>query len=164
MLPAGQPVKIKRHRLAWIDNGGKVKNMELERCINFVLTKAQQSVQQIFKARLAPYGVTPGQYAVLACLWNGDGKTARQLADMLFLDGSTMTGILDRIEQKGLIEKQVDPKDRRAMRVMLTDAGRQLEEPLNQVIMDANVEALANLPQPDGESLKGLLLKLNPGS
>ncbi|HBQ86145.1 MAG TPA: MarR family transcriptional regulator, partial [Syntrophomonas sp.] len=39
--------------------------MELEQCLNFALTKAQQSVHQLFKAELAPYGVTPGQYAFL---------------------------------------------------------------------------------------------------
>ena len=138
-----------------------MSTMELDRCINFVLTKAQQSVQQMFKARLAPYGVTPGQYAVLACLWDGESKTAKQLADLLYLDGSTMTGILDRIEQKGLIIKQVDPKDRRAIRVTLTDAGRDLEGPLSQVILEANQEALANLGQVEGESLKALLHKLN---
>ncbi len=44
--------------------------MELEQCVNFVLTKAQNAVQQLFKAELAPYGVTPGQYAVLKCLWD----------------------------------------------------------------------------------------------
>lgn len=138
--------------------------MELDQCINFVLTKAQQSVQQMFKARLAPYGVTPGQYAVLACLWHEDGKTAKQLADMLFVDGSTMTGILDRIEQKGLILKQVDPRDRRAIRVLLTDAGRRLEEPVTKVIEDANAEALHNFGYMESDSLKLLLQKLNPGS
>ncbi|HWP96688.1 MAG TPA: MarR family transcriptional regulator [Syntrophomonadaceae bacterium] len=138
--------------------------MELDQCINFVLTKTQQSVQQMFKARLAPFGVTPGQYAVLKCLWDGDGKTAKQLADMLYLDGSTMTGILDRVESKGFIQKQVDTKDRRAIRVTLTDSGRALEAPLTQVIHDANQEALANLAHPEGESLRTLLLKLNFGN
>lgn len=138
--------------------------MQLDQCINFVLTKAQQSVQQMFKARLAPLGVTPGQYAVLACLWDGDGKTAKQLAEELFLDGSTMTGILDRIEQKGLIIKQVDPRDRRAIRVMLTEKGRLLKEPLDKVILEANQEALASMAVEEGESLKNLLHKLTPGS
>ena len=60
--------------------------MELDQCLNFVLTKAQQSIHQLFKAQLAPFGVTPGQYAVLKCLWDEDGKTAKQIAELLFLD------------------------------------------------------------------------------
>jgi len=141
-----------------------VDNLELDQCLNFVLTKAQQSIHHFFKAQLAPFGVTPGQYAVMKCLWDEDGKTAKQIAELLFLDGSTITGVLDRIEQKGLIEKQVDPRDRRAIRVMLTDAGRSLEEPLTQVIIEANQKALVNFNDIEGESLKSLLHKLNPGS
>lgn len=138
--------------------------MELDQCFNFLLTKAQQSVHQLFKAQLAPYGVTPGQYAVLKCLWDSDGKTAKQLAELLFLDGSTVTGILDRVEQKGLIEKHMDPRDRRAIRVTLTPAGRALEQPLTQAIIEANQKALTGLDSDQSESLKTLLHKLSPGS
>ncbi|MCR4400775.1 MAG: MarR family transcriptional regulator [Syntrophomonadaceae bacterium] len=119
--------------------------MELERCINFVLTKAQQAVHQVFKAELAPWGVTPGQYAVLKCLWEQNGQTAKALAERLSVDGSTMTGTLDRMEQKGLIEKHPDPRDRRALRVTLSPRGRELEKPLNEAIERANRKVLEGL-------------------
>ncbi|MGE5423229.1 MAG: MarR family winged helix-turn-helix transcriptional regulator [Ignavibacteriales bacterium] len=135
--------------------------MDLEHCVNFVLTKAQQSVHQLFKADLAPYGVTPGQYAVLKCLWDENGQTAKQIAERLCLDGSTVTGILDRTEQKGLIEKKVDAKDRRALQILLTDAGRALEGPLTKVIEEANRKALANLDMERSEDLKRLLQEIS---
>lgn len=131
--------------------------MELEQCLNFVLTKAQHTVHQLFKAELAPYGVTPGQYGVLRCLWDENGQTAKQLADRLCLDGSTVTGILDRMEQKGLIKKQADPKDRRALKVQLTEVGIQLKEPLSKAIEEANRKALAHLDRDQAEALKRLL-------
>ena len=131
--------------------------MELEQCLNFVLTKAQHNIHQLFKAELAPHGVTPGQYAVLRCLWDENGQTARKLAERLSLDGSTITGILDRMEQRGLIEKLADPKDRRALQVMLTEAGSKLQEPLSQAIMDANRKALLNLDEKQAEVLKQML-------
>lgn len=131
--------------------------MELEQCLNFVLTKAQHNVHQLFKAELAPYGVTPGQYGVLRCLWDENGQTARKLAERLALDGSTLTGILDRMEQKGLIEKLPDPKDRRALQVILTATGRELQKPLLQAIEHANKKALVKLNDQQAESLKGLL-------
>jgi DNA-binding MarR family transcriptional regulator len=106
--------------------------MELEHCVNFVLTKAQNSVQQLFKAELAPFGVTPGQYGVLKCLWDQNGLTAKQLAERLSLDSSTITGILDRMENKGLINRYHDVRDRRALCVMITKTGKELEEPLTQ--------------------------------
>ncbi len=135
--------------------------MELEQCVNFVLTKAQNAVQQLFKAELAPYGVTPGQYAVLKCLWDRDGQTAKQLSERLYLDGSTVTGILDRMENKSLINRQPDSKDRRAVRVMLTEKGRALKEPVNAAIESANQKALQKLNPQESALLKKLLEELN---
>lgn len=138
--------------------------MELDQCLNFVLTKAQQSVHQLFKAELIPHGVTPGQYSVLKCLWKDNGQTVKQLAEHLYLDSSTVTGILDRMEQKGLIKKKADPKDRRALQVLLTEKGQALEEPLSQAILNANKKALQEMNDKEYESLKELLHKLSPGN
>ncbi|WP_276620223.1 MarR family winged helix-turn-helix transcriptional regulator [Syntrophomonas wolfei] len=138
--------------------------MELDQCLNFVLTKAQQSVHQLFKAELIPHGVTPGQYSVLKCLWKDNGQTVKQLAEHLYLDSSTVTGILDRMEQKGLIKKKADPKDRRALQVLLTEKGQDLEEPLTQAILNANKKALRQMDENQFESLKELLHKLSPGN
>lgn len=138
--------------------------MELDQCLNFVLTKAQQSVHQLFKAELIPHGVTPGQYSVLKCLWKDNGQTVKQLAEHLYLDSSTVTGILDRMEQKGLIKKKADPKDRRALQVLLTEKGQALEEPLSQAILNANKKAVQEMNDKEYESLKELLHKLSPGN
>lgn len=135
--------------------------MELEQCVNFVLTKAQNAIQQLFKAELAPYGVTPGQYAVLKCLWDENGQTAKQLSERLYLDGSTVTGILDRMENKSLINRQPDSKDRRAVRVMLTEQGKALEGPVNATIELANKKALQKLNPQESVLLKKLLEELN---
>ncbi len=135
--------------------------MELEQCVNFVLTKAQNAVQQLFKAELAPYGVTPGQYAVLKCLWDENGQTAKQLAERLYLDGSTVTGILDRMENKTLVSRQPDPKDRRALRVTLTKQGRALKEPVSAAIEQANRKALDRLDPQESALLHKLLEELN---
>ncbi|MEQ8236245.1 MAG: MarR family transcriptional regulator [Syntrophomonadaceae bacterium] len=131
--------------------------MELEQCLNFVLTKAQRNIHQLFKAELAPFGVTPGQYGILRCLWDENAQTAKKLADRLALDGSTITGILDRMEQKGLIEKQTDPKDRRAMQVMLTAKGKKLQKPVSEAIETANRRALVKFDQQEAEFLKNVL-------
>ncbi len=138
-----------------------MESLELEQCINFILTKAQQSVHQVFKAELVPYGVTPGQYGVLMCLWDKNGQTVRQLAERLSLDSSTMTGLLDRMEQKGLIEKRPDPTDRRALQVLLTDKANELRESLPQAIDLANKKVLANLDEKQVQTFKALLWNLS---
>jgi DNA-binding MarR family transcriptional regulator len=137
-----------------------LNGLELEQCINFILTKAQQAVHQVFKAELVPYGVTPGQYGVLMCLWDENGQTVRHLADRLTLDGSTMTGLLDRMEQKGLIEKKPDPKDRRALQVLLTDKGNELRDCLPQAIDAANKKVLEEMDENQVQAFKELLYNL----
>lgn len=138
--------------------------MELDQCVNFVLNKAQQSVHQLFKTELLPHGVTPGQYSLLTCLWQENGQTVKQLAERLHLDSSTVTGILDRMEQKGLIKKEADPKDRRALQILLTEKGQTLRTPLNQAILTANKKALRLMNDNEYKHLKELLYKLSPGN
>lgn len=135
--------------------------MELDQCVNFALTRAQNAVQQLFKAELAPYGITPGQYGVLKCLWDENGLTAKQLAERLFLDSSTITGILDRMENKGLIHRYHDMRDRRALCVTLTQAGQELQEPVCEAIINANKKALQKLSEKESQMLRTLLQELN---
>lgn len=135
--------------------------MELEHCINFILTKVQQSVQQLFKEDLEQFGITPGQYMVLKCLWDKNGETVKQLADRLQLDSSTITGILDRLENKGLIKRKPDPNDRRALSVVLTPEGQALQVSVDQAIVNANHKALERLTQQEAEDLKVLLQKIS---
>lgn len=135
--------------------------MELNNCINFLLTKAQQTVFQYFKAKLAEYDVTPVQYGILSCLWKENGQTAKQIAASLCLDGSTVTGILDRMENKGLVQRTPDPNDRRAIRVVLTEKGLELEKPIQQVIEDANDEIMGVFSEGEKFLLKELLKRFD---
>lgn len=134
--------------------------MELNECINFLLTKAQQTVFQQFKANLAAYDVTPVQYGILACLWNHDGQTPGQIAQTLSLDGSTITGIIDRMENKGLVKRTPDPTDRRALRVVLTEQGAELKEPVERLIAESNEKIMEAFCPDDQIQLKKLLYQI----
>jgi DNA-binding MarR family transcriptional regulator len=79
--------------------------MKLEECINFLLTKTQQKVHQITKAKFARYSVTPVQYMVLYRLWEHDAQSISELSEKVQLDASTMTGVLDRLVKNGLVER-----------------------------------------------------------
>lgn len=135
--------------------------MKLEECIFFVLTKQQLFAQQVFKKELKPYGITPVQNGVLSCLWEADGQTPGQLSERLLLDSSSITGILDRLEQKGLIERKPVPNDRRALQVKLTEKGMQLKEPALEATTTANRNVLANLDTEEINILEKILNKIN---
>ena len=74
--------------------------MELQDCINFLLTIAQHNVFQYLSQKLAPYDITPSQYGVLNCLWGRDYNTPKRIADTLCLETSTISGVLDRMQKR----------------------------------------------------------------
>ena len=79
--------------------------MDIHSCINFILSNTQNAVNNYFKRELQEYDITPSQYALLQCLCTQDGLTPSQLAQELRLDTSSITGILSRLEKKGLIDR-----------------------------------------------------------
>lgn len=114
-------------------------------CVHFLIGKALQRVNQVSKSKLSPFGVTPVQYALLRLLWKEDGQFGFELAEQLILDSATITGIIDRLEQNGFIERRVDLNDRRNKVVFLTEKGRSLEVPLCKKMDEMNNEVMADL-------------------
>jgi len=79
--------------------------------------------QRLFK----PFGLTGAQYNVLNVLSDRpDGMSQRELSDVLVVDRSNVTGLLDRMEKAGWVKRGDDPEDRRVYRVSLTAAGKKL--------------------------------------
>ncbi|WNC12997.1 MarR family transcriptional regulator [Brevibacillus brevis] len=132
----------------------------IEDCYGFLLGKAYQKVWQLEKAALSPYGVTPVQFILLHALWEKDGQKGVELGGRLRLDGATVTGVLDRLEKMGLIERRSDPNDRRTNLIFLTPRGKELEKPLNQVSDAVNQEALSIFSEEEAKLLKTMLTRL----
>ncbi|MET0262131.1 MAG: MarR family transcriptional regulator [Rariglobus sp.] len=79
--------------------------------------------QRLFR----PHGLTAAQYNVLSVLADKEaGISQRELGDVLVVDRSNVTGLLDRLEKAGWVKRTDDPDDRRVYRVKLTPAGRKL--------------------------------------
>lgn len=131
--------------------------MELQECINYKLTGTQNVVFNFFKGKLSSLDVTPIQYALLKCLWTEDMQTPSQLAQTLRLDASSITGILDRLEKKGLIERVFSRQDRRSVQVHLLESGAALQKPIEAIIEESNAEVLAGIDETDYKRFLALL-------
>jgi DNA-binding MarR family transcriptional regulator len=132
----------------------------IEDCISFLLGKAYQQVTQDARQRLAPYDVTPVQYAVLKLLWAEDGQSGAAIGERLRLDSATITGLLDRLVRSSLVERRADPLDRRINRVYLTAQGHALAGPLEREMDALNAAALNRFSPTDAERLCMLLAQL----
>ncbi|MGI6110213.1 MAG: MarR family winged helix-turn-helix transcriptional regulator [Eubacteriaceae bacterium] len=133
--------------------------MELKE-FNFLLTAAQHNVFLYLKQELAPYDISPSQYSVLRVLWQTGINTPKKIAEKLNLETSTVSGILDRMEKKGLITREVGLRDRREVRITITPAGCRLERPVLDITGRVNDEILRNFSVAEQESLKCLLYSI----
>ncbi|MGE4214979.1 MAG: MarR family winged helix-turn-helix transcriptional regulator [Anaerotignaceae bacterium] len=134
--------------------------MELKECINFLLTTAQHNVFQLLSVKLAEYDVTPSQYGVLSCLWGRTHATPKQIAETLCLETSTISGVLDRMQKKDLIDRVINKEDRREVQVIITEKGKALEEPISKIIDDVNAEVLKDFKQDEVLSIKKALREI----
>ncbi len=135
--------------------------MELKECINFLLTTAQHTVFQYLSQRLAPYDITPSQYGILNCLWINDGTCLpRQIAELLFLETSTVSGILDRMQKKDLIDRVINPENRREILVMITPKGEALKTPVLKIIDEVNEEVLKDFSPKETEFIRKSLRQI----
>jgi DNA-binding MarR family transcriptional regulator len=84
-----------------------------------------------------PYGLTGAQFNVLNILaLRPDGISQRELGDLLVVDRSNVTGLLDRMEKAGWVRRADDPADRRVYRIRLTPAGSALRDKVNPLYLD----------------------------
>ena len=115
--------------------------------VGWLLNNAARLNSRRLSAKLASHNVTPPQWGVLVALWEQDGLSLSELAQRSFFDGPTMTGIVDRLEKAGLVERRRDSTDRRVISVYLTEQGRALEQVLPLLSDEANEEAVAGLSE-----------------
>jgi DNA-binding MarR family transcriptional regulator len=128
----------------------------IEDCIAFLTGKAAQQISRRARQKLAAYGVTPTQYAVLKVLWQQDGQSGAELGARLSIDSATITGIADRLQAAGLLERRPHTQDRRVHTLFLTRQGRTLQSPLDAAMDVLNVEVAREM----GRHAKPLLAAL----
>ena len=102
-------------------------DLDLEAQFCFALYSTTLALGKIYAPILAALGLTYPQYLVMLVLWREDGLTVRALGQQLHLNSGTLTPMLKRMEQAGLVRRGRDKKDERLVRTELTTAGRALQ-------------------------------------
>lgn len=134
--------------------------IHLEDCINFLLTTAQHKVFIIMKKNLEKYDVTPIQYAVLNCISSLEFHNTKDIASYLSLENSTMSGVIDRMEKKDLLRKEIDANDRRYITIYLTKKSEEMISDIFKTVEDVNTEILSMFNDSEKKDLKRFLKRL----
>lgn len=113
-----------------------------------------------FTERLSPLGLQPRHFGLLTQVSAGDGQTQQQLADRMGIHRNVMVGLIDDLEDRGLVQRRRHPADRRAHAVHLTDAARDLLVQAQQVADEHDTELLAALDESDQAQFITLLQRI----
>ncbi len=131
--------------------------IDLESLPGHHIRRLQQIAVAIFLQETEAHGITPVQYAALQAVHNSPGIDQRTLARSIGFDTSTIAGVVDRLEVRGLMQRNASSEDRRVRLLTLTAAGRELLDAVVPSMLQAQQRMLEPLPRAErGEFLRML--------
>jgi MarR family transcriptional regulator, lower aerobic nicotinate degradation pathway regulator len=136
----------------------------LSRWTGFVLCWVSNLGSQFFEATLAPLHLRPGQLGILSLLESEGAMVQARLSEKLRIDKATMVGLLNDLQQQGLIERRPHSTDRRAFEIHLLDSGRQKIQQAEQVGELASQRFFGVLSPEEQRVLHHLLVRLATSS
>lgn len=126
----------------------------------FLLSQIGHHAAARFAERLAPLRLQNRHFGLLTHLSLGDGRTQQQLADTMRIHRNVMVGLVDDLEQRGLVQRRRHPGDRRAYALHLTPAARDLLGQAQRAADEHDAALLAGLDDTDRATLIALLQRV----
>lgn len=133
---------------------------QLSARLTYLLKRALLGLEDLHREHLAPYGVNGRELAVLLTLDGREPESQQQVAGRLGVDRTTMVGLVDALEYKGLVERHADPHDRRRNVVELTAAGRTTLQEATAASDEAESRLLGALDEAEARQLRALLTRI----
>ena len=130
--------------------------------ISFLVIDVARLIRQKFETELAAanLGVTAGEARTLLYAGRSPGLRQAVLAERINVEPMTLVGFLDRLEAAGLIARLPDPSDRRAKRILPTDAARPLIEKIEAIALMVRETAIGDFSEREEEAVRTGLLRM----
>ena len=133
---------------------------DLDRNFGFLIHDVSRLMRVAFDRRGRDLGLTRSQWWVLTALYAMEGVPQSELADYMDVEKATLGRLIDRLEEKGWVERRPDTIDRRVKRLFLTARVQSLMRALRAVAADLRHDALAGLTIEEHEAFVNALLKV----
>jgi DNA-binding MarR family transcriptional regulator len=134
--------------------------MAFQDCICFQLGKALRKVSRAYREEIAHYGLTHGQFFMLVAVMEEEGLLPSELAEKIAQDRATTTGLLDRLEKDGWIERRMDMQDRRSLRIFLTPHARRRRGAVMGLFEETNRKFISRFTREEWEDMQSFLGRL----
>lgn len=128
----------------------------------FLIHDVSRLRRTVMDRQMKPMGITRSQWWVLTNLsrHEGDALTQVELARLLDVGKVTVGGLIDRLEENGLVERMPDAQDRRVRRIAVSAKGRSLVEEMQSVAMDVNDASMKGVSEEERKTLIKVLSKM----
>ena len=132
--------------------------LKLDNQLCFPLYACAREVVKQYKPELDPLGLTYTQYITMLVLWEEERSTSKRIGERLRLDSGTLTPVLKKLEEKGLVTRERSAEDERNLVVTLTGEGAALKTRARDI--PARMDACVRLSRDEAVQLYRLLYKL----
>ncbi|MBU7591835.1 MarR family winged helix-turn-helix transcriptional regulator [Metabacillus halosaccharovorans] len=123
------------------------KNIEESLKLFIVLSRAHRAFNDVVNKHISTFNLNPTEFAVLELLYHKGPQPLQQIGGKILLASGSITYVVDKLEQKGLLERRACPNDRRVTHAQITEKGQQLIEeifPTHQEKIDEIVSVLTD--------------------
>ncbi len=128
--------------------------------MHYLIMANQMLVQKALLEQLKDTGLTIGQPKILDYLKEHDGSNQKEIARACFLEAGSLTIILNKMEEKGLIERRILNGNRRSFHIFLTEEGRKKQQLVADVFLEIEKKALSNISEKEYEQFISVYQKI----
>ena len=132
----------------------------MDESLHYLIMANQMLVQRGLLERLKETGLTIGQPKVLDYLKDHDGSNKKEIAKACFLEAGSLTSILNRMEEKGLVERRMLNGNRRSFHVFLTESGKKNQKLVEEMFAEIEKDALAGISSEEFEAFMAVYQKI----
>jgi MarR family 2-MHQ and catechol resistance regulon transcriptional repressor len=125
-----------------------------------LLSECMQLFEKMNSQHIRPLGFTESQFDIIATLGNTQGMTCKELGEKTLITKGTLTGVVDRLESKGIVQRERGDDDRRQYFVKLTKLGQETFDQIFPVVIESGRSNFQSYSESDFQNLEEQLMKL----
>lgn len=132
----------------------------MDTSLHYLTMANQMLIQKRLLERVKASGLTLGQPKVLDYLKNHDGASQKEIAAGCFIEAGSLTSILNRMEEKGLIERRMLNGNRRTFHIFMTEAGKKSQKLVEEAFVEIEEAAWKDISPEEAEAFMKIYYKI----